>query len=250
MQQPNGVLQVAGEMLSIVVLALTGRFIGFAQATLESSVPLTTERSLSHFADILSVFTRFGNAGLLLSVLLGASLVRIGIAYANRSVLLGLRDMAGLAEEDLSWSQRTVRLPIAIAYRSLSGIATFVGAIALAICFRLLNPENPFGFAEFGAYVQSINNGITYGSVGALVVLFGLYGLALAIIGYIASPAVLSLEEIASGCRPERSAPPRQKKVWARAPTARKAPTFGADAPVLVGGCTGALGRAGRPATK
>ena len=33
MQQPNGVLQVVGEMVSIVVLALTGRFIGFAQAT-------------------------------------------------------------------------------------------------------------------------------------------------------------------------------------------------------------------------
>lgn len=39
MQQPNGVLQVVGEMVSIVVLALTGRFIGFVQATLESGVP-------------------------------------------------------------------------------------------------------------------------------------------------------------------------------------------------------------------
>lgn len=55
------------------------------------------ERALGHFTDILSVFTRFGNAGLLLSVLLGAALARIGIAYAN---LLGLRDMAGRAEED------------------------------------------------------------------------------------------------------------------------------------------------------
>jgi vacuolar-type H+-ATPase subunit I/STV1 len=217
MQQPNGVLQVVGEMVSIVVLALTGRFIGFAQATLESGVPLTVDRALGHFTDILSVFTRFGNAGLLLSVLVGAALIRIGIAYANRSVLLGLRDMAGLAEEELSWSQRTVRLPIAIVYRSLSGIATFVGAIALAICFRLFNPENPFGFAELGAYVQSINNGITYGSVGALVVLFALYGMALAIIGYIASPAVLSLEEMASGCRPERRTPIRPKSVGASA---------------------------------
>jgi vacuolar-type H+-ATPase subunit I/STV1 len=217
MQQTNGILQVVGEMVSIVVLALTGRFIGFAQATLESGVPLTVDRALSHFADILSVFTRFGNAGLLLSVLVGAALIRIGIAYANRSVLLGLRDMAGLAEEDLSWSQRTVRLPIAIVYRSLSGIATFVGAIALAICFRLFNPENPFGFVELGAYVQSINNGITYGSVGALLVLFALYGMALAVIGYIASPAVLSLEEMASGCRPDRRAPTRQRSVSASA---------------------------------
>jgi vacuolar-type H+-ATPase subunit I/STV1 len=216
MQQPNGVLQVVGEMVSIVVLALTGRFIGFAQTTLESGVPLTVDRAFSHFTDILSVFTRFGNAGLLLSVLVGAALTRIGIAYANRSVLLGLGDMAGLAEEELSWSQRTVRLPIAIVYRSLSGIATFVGAIALAICFRLFNPENPFGFAELSAYVQSINSGITYGSVGALVVLFALYGIALAIIGYIASPAVLSLEEMASGCRPEKT-PIRPKSVGASA---------------------------------
>jgi vacuolar-type H+-ATPase subunit I/STV1 len=216
MQQTNGVLQGVGEMVSIVVLALTGRFIGFAQATLESGVPLTVDRALGHFTDILSVFTRLGNAGLLLSVLVGAALIRIGIAYANRSVLLG--HMAGLAEEDLSWSQRTVRLPIAIVYRSLSGIATFVGAIALAICFRLFNPENPFGFAELGAYVQSINNGITYGSVGALLVLFALYGMALAIIGYIASPGVRSLEEMASGCcRPDPRAPNRQRSVSASA---------------------------------
>ena len=217
MQQSNPALQVVGEMVSIVVLALTGRFVGFAQATLESGVPLTVDRAFSHFTDILSVFTRFGNAGLLLSVLVGAALIRIGIAYTNRSVLLGLRDMAGLAEDELSWSQRTVRLPIAIVDRSLGGIATFVGAIALAICFRLFNPENPFGFAELGAYVQSINNGITYGSVGALLVLFALYGMALAIIGYVASPTVLSLEEMASGCRPERRVPNRQRSVSASA---------------------------------
>lgn len=211
MQQPNGFLQVVGEMVSIVVLALTGRFIGFAQSTLESGVPLTMERALSHFTDILSVITRLGNAGLLLSVLIGASLIRIGIAYANRSVLLGLRDMAGIATDDLSWGQRTVRLPIAVVYRSLSGIATFVGAIALAICFRLFNPENPFGFAELGAYVQSMTSAITYGSVGALLLLFALYGVALTIIGYIASPAVLSLEEMASGCHPERRTPPQPR---------------------------------------
>ena len=80
-------LQVVGEMVSIVVLALTGRFIGFAQTTLESGVPLTIERALSHFTAIASVFTGLGYAGLLLSVLIGASFIRIGIAYANRSVL-------------------------------------------------------------------------------------------------------------------------------------------------------------------
>jgi hypothetical protein len=40
MQQSNGLLQVAGEMVSIVLLALTGRFIGFAQSTLEAGTPL------------------------------------------------------------------------------------------------------------------------------------------------------------------------------------------------------------------
>jgi len=44
-----------------------------------------------------------------------------------------------------------------------------IGAIALAICFRLFNPESPFGFGELVAYVQSIGNGLTFGGVGALV---------------------------------------------------------------------------------
>ena len=35
MQQPSSVLQVVGEIVSIVVLALTGQFIGFAQTTLD-----------------------------------------------------------------------------------------------------------------------------------------------------------------------------------------------------------------------
>jgi hypothetical protein len=213
MPQSNGFIQVVGEMVSIVVLALTGRFIGFAQTTLESGVPLSIDRALSHFADILFVFTRVGNAGLLLSVLVGASLVRIAIAYANRSVLVGLRDRAGIAAEDLTWSQRTIRLPYAVLYRTLSGVATLVGAIALAICFRLFNPEHPFGFTEFAAYLQSIGGGMTYAGIGALLLLVALYGLALAIIGYIASPAVLSLEEMASGCRPERRVPSQPRKL-------------------------------------
>ena len=118
MQQPNGFLQIVGEMVSIVVLAFTGRFIGFAQTTLELGVPLTIDRALGLVTDILSVFTRVGNAGLLLSVLVGASLIRIGIAYANRSLLLGLREKAGVAEADLSWDQRAARLPFAALYRS------------------------------------------------------------------------------------------------------------------------------------
>jgi len=213
MQQSNGVFQVIGEMVAIVVLALTGRFVGFAQTTLESGVPLTIERAFSQFTDILSVFTRVGNAGLLVLVLAGASIIRIGITYANRSVLLGLRERAGINQDDLNWAQRTLRLPFAIMYRTLNGVATLIGAIALAICFRLFNPESPFGFGELVAYVQSLSSGMTYGGVGALLLLVVLYGVALAIIGYIASPAVLSLEEMASGCRREPAMSPQRQRM-------------------------------------
>ena len=213
MQQSNGVLQVIGEMVAIVVLALTGRFVGFAQTTLESGVPLTIERAFSQFTDIVSVFTRVGNAGLLVLVLAGASIIRIGITYANRSVLLGLRERAGISQDDLSWTQRTLRLPFAIMYRTLNGVATLIGAIALAICFRLFNPESPFGFGELVAYVQSLSSGMTYGGVGALLLLVVLYGVALAIIGYIASPAVLSLEEMASGCRRKPAMSPQRQRM-------------------------------------
>src|SRR2546421_5736747 len=117
MRGSNGVLQVVGEMASIVLLALTGRFIGFVQATLESGVPLSVDRAVGHFTDIVSIFTRVGNAGLLVSVLASASLIRIGIAQINRSVLVGLRERAGIAEEQLTWGERTVRLPFAVIYR-------------------------------------------------------------------------------------------------------------------------------------
>ena len=208
MRQTNGILQVIGEMVSIVLLALTGRFIGFAQTTLESATPLTVGRALNYGLDILSMYRRVEHVVLLLGVLVLTSLIRIGIAYANRSVLLALRQRAGIAEENLSWGQRAVRLPIAVVYRGLSGIATLVGAIALALCFRLFDPDHPFGFAELASYAQSVASGISYATVGALLVLFGLYGVALAIIGYVASPAILTLEEMASGCRPESRRPP------------------------------------------
>src|SRR5262245_65571733 len=131
MRQSNGVLRVIGEMVAIVVLALTARFVGFAQTTLESGVPLTIERAFSYFMDLLSVFMRIGNLGLLVSVLGAASLIRISITYANRSVLFGLRERAGIDQEDLTWGQRALRLPFAIVYRSLNGIATLIGVIAL-----------------------------------------------------------------------------------------------------------------------
>lgn len=198
---------VAGEMVSILLLALTARFIGFAQTTLEAGAPLTIQRTLAYVADILAIFTRIENLALLALVLAIASLVRIGVTYANRSVLQGLRERAGIAKQDLSWGDRAMRLPFAVVYRGLSGIATLVGAIALALCFRLFNPQSPFGIAELGSYAQTLASGITYAGVGALAVLFLLYGVALAVIGYIASPAVLSLEEMASGCRPEPEAP-------------------------------------------
>jgi hypothetical protein len=202
---------VVGEIVSIVLLALTGRFIGFAQTTLEAG-PLTVDAALDHFTRLLSVFIRIDTLSLLLAVLLVTSFVRLGIAYVNRSVLSGLSERAGIAHDDLTWGQRTLRLPFAIAYTTLNGIATFVGGIALAICFRLFNPDSPIGFAEFRTHAQSIAAGMTYGSLGALLLLFALYGIAFAIIGYVASPAILSVDEMASGCRRERPAPqPRQR---------------------------------------
>jgi hypothetical protein len=99
-----------------------------------------------------------------------------------------------------------------VLYRTLSGVATLVGAIALAVSFRLFNPENPFGFTELSAYLQSISGGMTYGGIGALFLLLAFYGFALAVIGYIASPAVLSLEEMASGCRPDRRNTPQPRR--------------------------------------
>jgi hypothetical protein len=63
MRQSKAFLQVAGELVSIVVLALTARFIGFTQSTLESGVPLSVDRAIGHFTDILSVFTRVRKRG-------------------------------------------------------------------------------------------------------------------------------------------------------------------------------------------
>ena len=204
MQRSSGLLQVIGEMVSIVLLALTGRFIGFAQSTLESGAPLTVGRGVSYVLDILSMYKRAENIALLLAVLVAAALIRIALAYANRSVLMVLREEAGIGKDDLTWGERAIRLPAAVLYRGLSGIATLVGAIALAICFRLFNPESLLGFHELGTYAQSLAGGITYAGIGALLVLFCLYGVALAVIGYVASPAILTLEEMASGCRQDR----------------------------------------------
>src|SRR2546421_180484 len=100
-------------------------------------------------------------------VLVVAALIRIAIAYANRSVLLVLKEQAGIDEGELSWGQRAVRLPVAVAYRALSGIATLVGGLALAICFRLFNPDSPFGLNELSAYGQSLAGSLTYATLGA-----------------------------------------------------------------------------------
>jgi hypothetical protein len=203
MQQPSGALQVTGEMVSIVVLALTGRFISFAQNTLESGTPLSVEGALNYIGNTLGLFSRLDHVGLLLGVLTVAALVRIGIAYTNRSVLLILKEQAGIDAGGLSWGQRALRLPVAVLYRTLSGIATLVGGLALAICFRLFNPETPFGLTELSAYAHALGGGLTYSTLGAIFVLFALYGVAVAIIGYIASPAILTMDEMASGCRRE-----------------------------------------------
>jgi len=157
-------------------------------------------RALGFAADLFSISMRLDRLALLLAVVAIAACIRMAIAYANRSALfIWTRSLLG---------ERAVRLPIAVVYRGLSGIATLVGGIALAICFGLFDPDHQFGFAELSAYAQSVASGISYAAVGALCLLFALYGAALAVIGYIAGPAVLSLDEMASGCRERADIPP------------------------------------------
>src|SRR5262245_17388229 len=64
MRQSSSTLHLLGEIVSIVLLALTGRFIGFAQTTLEAGVPLAVDAALGHFARLLSVFTRIDTLSL------------------------------------------------------------------------------------------------------------------------------------------------------------------------------------------
>jgi len=211
-QQPNGFLKVAGEMVSIVLLALTGRFIGFAQSSLESGTPLSVDRAFSYIIDTVGLFARPDHLALLLAVLSVAALIRIAIAYANRSVLLILKEQAGIDANGLSWGQRAIRLPVAVLYRALSGIATLIGGLALAISFRLFNPEVPFGTNELWSHVHALAGGLTYATLGAILVLFALYGLSVAIIGYVASPAILTIDEMASGCRRTPGSPSRRER--------------------------------------
>ena len=189
-QLVSGFLRVAGEMVSIVLLAVTGRFIGFAQSTLESGKPLSVDNAFYYVADTLGLLVRPDRLALMLAVLSVAALIRIGIAHANRSVLLILKNQAGIDGNGLSWEQRAVRLPVAVLYRVLSGIATLIGGFALALSFRLFNPE--FGPSELWSYVGSLAGGLTYATLGAILVLLALYGVAVTIIGYIASPAILT----------------------------------------------------------
>jgi hypothetical protein len=169
------------------------------------------DRAFSYIADTVGLFARPNHLALLLAVLSVAALIRIAIAYANRSVLLILKQ-AGIDASELSWAQRAVRLPVAVLYRALSGIATLIGGFALAISFRLLNPEVSFGTSELWSYVQALAGGLTYATLGAILVLFALYGVAVAIIGYVASPAILTIDEMANGCRRTPGSPSRPKR--------------------------------------
>ena len=197
-------------MISIALLALTGLFIGFAQNALESGTPLGVDRTFRYIADLLALFTDAEHIGLLVGVLLAAALIRIGIAYINRSVLMILKEHAGIDAGGLSWGQRALRLPIAVLYRALSGVATLVGGLGLAICFRLFNPESSFGLNDLLAYMYSLGSGLTYATIGALFVLFMLYGVTAAIVGYVATPAILTIDEMASGCRRKPTHPSRR----------------------------------------
>src|SRR5215471_17217034 len=77
-------------------------------------LPLCMDRALSYMADTVGLFARPHHVALLLAVLSAAALIRIAIAYANRSVLFILKEHAGIDANELSWAQRAVRLPVAV----------------------------------------------------------------------------------------------------------------------------------------
>ena len=120
MQQPSGILQVAGEMVSIVLLALTGASSASLRTHLNQDTQLTVGRAFGYIADTVWMFTRVEHVALLLGVLVAAALIRIAITYANRSVLLVLKEQAGIDASGLSWEQRAMRLPVAVVYRALA----------------------------------------------------------------------------------------------------------------------------------
>jgi len=51
-----------------------------------------------------------------------------------------------------------LRLPVAVLYRALSGIATLIGGLALAISFRLFNSEVAFGSVWCGRNLSAAVN--------------------------------------------------------------------------------------------
>jgi len=54
--------------------------------------------------------------------------------------------------------------------------------------------------------------GLTCATWGAILVLFALYGVAIEIIGYIASPAILTIAEMATGCQRKSGSPSRPER--------------------------------------
>jgi hypothetical protein len=199
MQQSSRAWHAITEMGALIALALTLRAGWFVQSTVEAGMPLTIERAWSFLLDMLLALGQPEKLLVLLGVVSGASIVRMALSYADRSILCYLKEEAGIDKPDLSWVERIVHFPAAVAYRGLSGIATLLGAIAVAVCFKLFDPTQPFETAELTSYVTSIVQGIANGGAQALVVFFLIYGIAATIFGYIASPLVLSIGEMARG---------------------------------------------------
>ena len=80
-QQPSGFLKVAGEMVSIVLLALTGRFIGLAQSSLESQTPLSVDRAFSGAGTAGTTTAAAGRAGAAAAAMAAAVPVSISLRF-------------------------------------------------------------------------------------------------------------------------------------------------------------------------
>jgi len=95
---------------------------------------------------------------------------------------------------------------VAVVYRTLSGIATLVGGLRVAICFRLFNPESPFGMSELSTYAQSLA-GASPMPLSALFSCCWSLWRGGCDHRYVASPAILTIDEMASGCQRKPRAP-------------------------------------------
>jgi len=92
------------------------------------------------------------------------------------------------------------RLPVAVVYRTLSGIATLVWRPCARHLLRLFQSGKAVRHERAFDVCAVPLRRLTLCTLGAFRAVC-LYGVAVAIIGYVASPAILTIDEMASGCQ-------------------------------------------------